>query len=103
MEASTQPGWAQWRTRQQPFTIGIEEEVMLLDPADWALDQRFGELRERLSPALAARLSPETHGATIEFETEPHPTVGAAAAELTVLRALLGDELAAHGQAAAGS
>ena len=77
MEASTQPGWARWRTRKEPFTIGIEEEVMLLDPADWALDQRFGELRERLSPALASALTPETHGATIEFETEPQATVGA--------------------------
>ena len=76
---------------------------MLLDPADWALDQRFGELRERLSPALAPALTPETHGATIEFETEPKPTVGAAVAELTVLRALLADELGAHGRAVAGS
>ncbi len=76
---------------------------MLLDPADWALDQRFGELRERLSPALASALTSETHGATIEFETEPQPTVGAAVAELTVLRALLADELAAHGRAVAGS
>lgn len=103
MEASTQPGWARWRTREQPFTIGIEEEVMLLDPADWALDQRFGELRERLSPALASALTPETHGATIEFETEPQLTVGAAVADLTVQRALLADELAAHGRAVAGS
>ncbi len=76
---------------------------MLLDPADWALDQRFGELRERLSPALASALTPETHGATIEFETEPQATVGAAVAELTVLRAQLADELAAHGCAVAGS
>ena len=76
---------------------------MLLDPADWALDQRFGELRERLSPALASALTPETHGATIEFETDPQPTVGAAVAELTVLRALLATELAAHGRAVAGS
>ena len=76
---------------------------MLLDPADWTLDQSFGELRERLSPALASALTSETHAATIEFETEPQPTVGAAVAELTVLRALLANELAAHGRAVAGS
>ena len=103
MEASKQPGWARWQEPEQPFTIGIEEEVMLLDPADWALDQRFGELRERLSPEVAERLTTETHGATIEYETAPHASVGAGVAELTVLRSLLDEELRAHDQAVAGS
>jgi carboxylate-amine ligase len=101
MEAKTQPGWAVWQAEAAPFTLGVEEEVMLLDPRDWSLDQRFGELRERLSPGLAGRLTSETHGAAIEFETEPRRSVGEAAAELEVLRALLKEELAAHGRAVA--
>ena len=83
MEARTQPGWADWTEAERPFTIGIEEEVMLLDPGDWSLDQRFDELRQRLSPELAKQLTTETHGATIEFATEPHPTAGAAGATVS--------------------
>jgi glutamate---cysteine ligase / carboxylate-amine ligase len=103
MEPSTQAGWASWTEAERPFTIGIEEEVMLLDPGDWSLDQRFGELRQRLSPELAEQLTTETHGATIEYETEPHPTAAAAGAELTVLRSLLDEELRGQGAAVAGS
>ena len=76
---------------------------MLLDPGDWSLNQRFGELRERLTPELAEQLTTETHGATIEYETEPHPTAAAAGAELTVLRSLLDEELRGQGAAVAGS
>ena len=76
---------------------------MLLDPGDWSLDQRFGELRERLSPELAERLTTETHGATIEYETEPHPTRRRRLPRSsTVLRALLADELRGQGAAVAG-
>jgi glutamate---cysteine ligase / carboxylate-amine ligase len=103
MEASKQPGWADWHEPEKPFSIGVEEEVMLLDPADWALDQRFDELRERLSPAIDDRLTAETHAATIEFETEPRASVGEAVAELEMLRALLADELRQQGAAVAGS
>ena len=38
-DRSTRPDWAQWRRtgRERPWTVGIEEELMLLDPADWSL------------------------------------------------------------------
>ena len=44
---------------------------MLLHPGDWSLDQGFAELRGDLEPDLEARLSPETHGAAIEYESAP--------------------------------
>src|ERR1044072_3874526 len=103
MEAGRQRGWADWREPEVPFSIGVEEEVMLLDPADWALDQGFGELRERLSPAIDGGLTAETQAATIEYETEPRASVGEAVAELEMLRALLADELREQGAAVAGS
>ena len=95
--------WARWTRTADDFTVGVEEEVMLLDRSGWALDQAFHEVRDRLSPKLADRLSAETHASTIEFETAPSPTAGAATRELTGIRAALAAELATLDRAAAGS
>ena len=103
MSDAALPGWAQWNAGGQDFSVGVEEEVMLLDCDGWGLDQGFPELRERLSPELAARLSAETHAATIEFETAPAPTAAAAAAELASIRSRLVAELAPLDRALAGA
>jgi carboxylate-amine ligase len=104
MEAvATQPKWAEWRSSGEPFTVGVEEEVMLLDPDGWLLDGSFSELRERLDPELADRLSSETHAATIEYETKPRAHAGELVAELERLRARLDAGVAEHGRAVAGS
>jgi carboxylate-amine ligase len=103
MAALRQPDWAEWRPPEQPFTVGVEEEVMLLDPADWALHQRFADVRDELSSGLAGRLEAETHGATIELETAPQARACDAAAELVAIRERLAAELAGEGLAAAGS
>ncbi len=95
--------WARWTRTADDFTVGVEEEVMLLDRSGWALDQAFHEVRDRLSPKLADRLSAETHASTIEFETAPSPTAGAATRELSGIRAALAAELATLDRAAAGS
>src|SRR4051812_40257382 len=38
--------WADWSLagRGAPWTVGVEEEVMLLDPQTWALDSRSDEV-----------------------------------------------------------
>ena len=95
--------WARWTRTADDFTVGVEEEVMLLDRSGWALDQAFHEVRDRLSPRLADRLTAETHASTIEFETAPSPTAGAATRELIGIRAALAAELATLDRAAAGS
>src|SRR5215208_767449 len=97
------PEWAQWNATRDDYTVGVEDEIMLVDPGGWGLDQSFSELRPLLAPDLAERLSPETHAATIEFETAPAATAGEAAEEFAAIRRRLGGELAAHGRAAAGS
>ena len=97
------PGWAAWKADGSDYTVGVEDEVMLLDPATWALDHSFGELRDRLDPDLAKRLSPETHAATIEFETAPAATAADAAAEFTDIRSRLASELDGVGAAVAAS
>jgi glutamate---cysteine ligase / carboxylate-amine ligase len=95
-------GWAAWQP-SAPYTVGLEEELMLLDPASFALAQRSDDVLPRLPAELAAHVSAETHQAAIELATGPHATVGAAIAELRDLRAWLGAELAALGLVVAGA
>jgi carboxylate-amine ligase len=89
------PEWAEWNP-SRPYTVGIEEEVMFLDPRDWALAQRGEELLAALSPDLAPHAHAETHQATVELASLPHARAGEAAAESAALRAALAGELARH-------
>jgi glutamate---cysteine ligase / carboxylate-amine ligase len=83
--------------------VGIEEEVMLLDPVGWGLTQRGDEVLARAGADLAGRCAAETHEAAVELRTGPHATVREAIAELRGLRALLADHLSRLGMAAAAS
>jgi glutamate---cysteine ligase / carboxylate-amine ligase len=69
----------------RPRTVGIEEELMLLDP-------RTLDLAPHAQPALAAlggdrRFKPELPAAQLENVTVPRGSVGAAAADLRAARA----------------
>jgi carboxylate-amine ligase len=81
--------------------VGIEEEVMLLDPDDWGLTQRGDEVLSRAGQKLAGRCAAETHEAALELRTAPHPTVREAVDEMRELRRLLARDLAGLGMAAA--
>jgi carboxylate-amine ligase len=94
--------WAAWQ-RSAPFTVGIEEEVMLLDTRDWSLAQRSDDVLPHLPPDLAAHVSAETHQGAIELATDPHPTPGAAVRQLGDLRARLSAQLEPMGVAVACS
>jgi glutamate---cysteine ligase / carboxylate-amine ligase len=89
------PEWAIWNSdpTRPPWTVGIEEEVMLLEPRDWSLAHRIDSLLPELSPRLVGSVSAETHACTLELATGVHATVREAAAELYALRAALADEL----------
>jgi len=93
---STLPGWAEW-SPSAAYSIGVEEEVMLLDPEDWSLAHRIDDLLPRLSSGLASQATAETHGAAIELATHPHDRVAGAAREITALRAALAREVGATG------
>jgi carboxylate-amine ligase len=83
------PGrWADWQP-SAPYSVGLEEEVMLLDPDTWMLAQRADAVLALLDDELAERCSAETHEAAVELNTRPHATVGEAIAELGRLRAHL--------------
>jgi carboxylate-amine ligase len=95
-------GWATWRP-SEPYTVGIEEEVMLLDPVSWGLTQRGDEVLAAVGAELTGRCAAETHEAALELRTAPHATVREAIAELREARSLLVRDLARLGMAAASA
>jgi glutamate---cysteine ligase / carboxylate-amine ligase len=86
------PAWARWSeaAAEHPWTVGIEEEVVLLDPRrDWSVANRIDDVLAALPAEVAARVSPETHACVIELKTAVHHSVAAAGAELALLRQAL--------------
>jgi glutamate---cysteine ligase / carboxylate-amine ligase len=100
------PDWARWNAAaaERPWTVGIEEEAMLLDPRDWSVANRIDDVLAALPPPVVARAAAETHACVVEIQTTPHPTVAGAAAELAGLRrsldAAMRDELGLRAAAA---
>ena len=96
------PHWATWKA-SVPYSIGIEEEAMILDARNFALARdteiAFRGLFENLSGHAAA----ETHAAAIELATSPHLTIEEAGADVARLRAALGHELELAGLRAAAA
>jgi carboxylate-amine ligase len=101
----TLPAWAEWSAdgAAQPWTVGIEEEVMLLDPVTWMPASRSEEALASLDPSVAEHTAAETHGSAVELATDPHATVGDAVAQLARLRGKLAAGLGELGLAAAVS
>jgi carboxylate-amine ligase len=87
------PSWALWNRSSDAWTVGIEEEVMLLDPVTWMPASRSEEVLGALDPEVAAHTSAETHGSAVELATSPHATVAGAVSELAGLRERLAAEL----------
>jgi carboxylate-amine ligase len=95
--------WATWcaGSPTDQFTIGIEEEFMLLDPRDWSLAFRSDEVLGGLPREVRDRVGLETHAAVMEITTGVHRRVRDAVTELAGLRRALSRALAAHGLRAA--
>ena len=49
--------WADWSDagREAPWTVGIEEEVMLLEPNGWTLTSRSEEVLDALPTIMTAQ------------------------------------------------
>jgi glutamate---cysteine ligase / carboxylate-amine ligase len=101
--SSPLPDWATWNAAadRPAWTVGIEEEVMLLDPATWALAHRIDTLLPELSRELVGSVSAETHACTLELATGVHLEAGRAIAELYALRVALDADLGPLGLRAA--
>jgi carboxylate-amine ligase len=93
------PPWARWNpaAAERPWTVGAEEEVMLLDERTRAIANRVDDVLAVLPAELAEHASAETHACVVELKTAPHVAVADLAAELAALRpavdAVLRDEL----------
>jgi carboxylate-amine ligase len=72
-----------------PMTVGLEEEVLLLDPATHDLTPRAADALERLGDP--ARFKPELPAAQLEIVTAPHAEVDGALAELAAGRTRLAE------------
>ena len=85
------PEWATWNEAgaANPWTLGVEEEIMLLDPESFELADRNEDVLAALSDDLRGQISAETHGCAIELATTPHGTVRGAVEELAELRTIL--------------
>lgn len=90
------PAWAEWSPGAPAvgYTLGIEEEVMLLAPRDWSLAAEIDRVLPVLPSHLAGKVSAETHGSALELATGVHETVGSAVGELADQRGALNEALA---------
>jgi glutamate---cysteine ligase / carboxylate-amine ligase len=97
--------WARWHSETRPYSVGVEDEAMLLHAGTHALAHRADATLAGLSDALRVRASLETHACVIELRTGVHATVPGALGELLRLRSTLAWELAGMGlrPAAAGT
>jgi carboxylate-amine ligase len=89
------PDWARWPA--QPvvgeWSLGAEEEIMLLAPGSWQLAQASDDVLPALSAELSPSVSAETHAGALELATGAHRTAAGVTAELARLRARLVAEL----------
>jgi len=76
------------------FTVGVEEELMILDADTLDLENAIESL---LEPAPEGEIKPELMESVLEIATEPCDGVGEAAAQLRALRAQTRATAGAHG------
>ncbi|MCB0865702.1 MAG: YbdK family carboxylate-amine ligase [Solirubrobacterales bacterium] len=97
--------WSDWSGAHElgPYTLGVEEEAMLLDPRTWALAHRIDDLLPRLSVDAQNHVSAETHGSAFEVQTNVRRTVGEAVDDLLRFRVELEETLETLGLRAAVS
>jgi glutamate---cysteine ligase / carboxylate-amine ligase len=89
------PDWTRWPAAPSvgEWSVGAEEEVMLLWPGSWHLAQAIDDVLPTLSEELAISVSAETHAGALELATGAHGTSGGVTAELMTLRRRLEGEL----------
>ena len=94
--------WSKWR-HGNDYTLGIEEEVMLLDPRDWSVAPAIDDVLAALPADMREQVTSETHNSAAELKTGVHTNVADAVRELGSLRSRLSEVLDALGLAAASA
>ena len=75
----------------RPFTIGVEEELMILRADDFDLAQEIDAVLGVVPEELTGQVKPELMQSVLEVATKPCPDVGAAGKQLAVLRNAVAD------------
>lgn len=80
--------WAQWPDRPgaAAWTLGVEEEVMLVAAPGYNLAQAIDEVIPRLPMEISPRCQRETHAAAVELASDVHADVDGAIADLRNMR-----------------
>jgi glutamate---cysteine ligase / carboxylate-amine ligase len=98
------PAWATWKASgPAAWTVGIEEEVMLVSPESWLPASRCEDVLGALPEDIAECARAETHGSALELATPPRRTVAEGVADLAALRHALAATLDALGLRAAAA
>jgi carboxylate-amine ligase len=96
--------WWEWKgARESQYTVGIEEEAMLLEPERWELAHHSDRVLEALPLEVAEHATTETHRSALELATGVHESVSSAAAEVRSLRQALDSSVRSIGLRAASS
>jgi carboxylate-amine ligase len=74
------------RFRGTPFTVGVEEELMLIDAETLELTQGIEAILGDLGKQFEGQVKPELMQSVLEIATVPHESLAAAAEELRDLR-----------------
>lgn len=80
-----------------PFTVGIEEELMILDGKTLDLAQEIEPLLEAVSARFEGQVKPELMASVLEIATKPCADVAEAGRELGELRQMIAELAAERG------
>src|SRR5947209_12535891 len=93
--------WAQWQSAPEAYTVGDEEETILVDASTHRPAYQADAALAAFSEPLRGRTAPETHACVLELRTGAHARVAGALRELRQTREALSAELAPLGLRAA--
>ncbi|MVO85546.1 YbdK family carboxylate-amine ligase [Streptomyces sp. p1417] len=86
-----------------PLTVGIEEELLLVDPVSRAVSPRGPEVARSVAGELGGRVGTELTRYQVELRTDPHTGLAAAGEQIRASRAALVRAAARHGLRVASS
>src|SRR5919201_235358 len=73
------------------FTVGVEEEFQIVDPATWELRSHVQQLLASSAPSLGDQIKRELHQSIVEVGTKICANVGELAEEIIRIRRDLAD------------
>jgi carboxylate-amine ligase len=82
-----------------PFTVGVEEELMIVDAKSMNLAHGIEQILAALPDDAGVRVKPELMQSVLEVATEPCPDVETAGQQLAALRARVAEVGGPHGYA----